>query len=89
MTKAHRRDEEGAPLRPVGIALAAVVAGLGAGASASEEASPKAPLVPSHDKTFYFDPTNHPSFEEDPDFIVESSEPIEPLRGQQQDLFKR
>jgi hypothetical protein len=77
----HPKRED-LPLRPVGLALAAVVAGLGAGKSQPAEARPHAPLEPStHGKTYFVDPTNHPGFEEDPEMVVGPSDPVEPLRN--------
>lgn len=74
------RDE--LPLRPVGLALAAVVAGLGAGKAQAVEAPMRAPLEPSsQEKTFCVDPTNHPGFEEDSELIVGPSAPVTPLRN--------
>jgi hypothetical protein len=90
---AGRADEQGAatmssakrdelPLRPVGLALAAVVAGLGAGKATGAEAPLRAPLEPGNqEKMFFIDPTNHPGFEEDPDLVVGPSEPVAPLGG--------
>ncbi len=82
-----RRDD--LTLRPVGVALAAVVAGLGVGKAAPVEARVHAPLEPAaHDKTYVVDHTNHPGFEEDPDMIVGPSAPVAPLGNLQGDLFK-
>ncbi|MBL8530500.1 MAG: hypothetical protein JNK94_02090 [Hyphomonadaceae bacterium] len=93
MKHAHPKRDELPALRPVGLALAAVVAGLGAGrAEAAEPARAHAPLEPAtQEKTYVVDPTNHPGFEEDPDMIVGASAPVEPLRNAppQGDLFKR
>ena len=82
MRKSHPRTEDQSPLRPVGVALAAVVASLGAGKAAPAEARSSAPpLEPTNqEKTFVLDPTNHPAFEEDPTMVVGRSEPVEPLR---------
>lgn len=81
MTKSHPKREEALPLRPVGAALAAVVAGLGAAKAQAAEAPAPAPLEPAtQQKTYVVDPTNHPSFEEDPDMVVGQSDPVEPLR---------
>lgn len=81
MTKSHPKREEQNPLRPVGVAFAAVVAGLGAGKAAAIETQPRAPLEPvSQEKSYVVDPTNHPGFEEDPDMIVGPSEPVAPFR---------
>ena len=78
MLKSHPRKEE-QTLRPVGIALAAVVAGLSAGKAAAVEAH--APLEPiATEKTYVVDPTNHPGFEEDADMVIGRSEAVEPLR---------
>lgn len=80
MTKSHPRREDPIPLRPVGLALAAVVAGLGAGKAQAAETRAGAPLEPAtQEKTYVVDPTNHPGFEEDPDMVVGRSEPVEPL----------
>lgn len=82
MSKSHPKREEATPLRPIGLALAAVVAGIGAGnAPVTAEARPHAPLEPvSQHETYRADPTNHPGFEEDPDMVVGASEPVAPLR---------
>ncbi len=81
MTKSHPKREEPLPLRPVGLALAAVVAGLGAAQAQAAEAPPRAPLEPAtQEMTYALDPTNDPGFEEDPDIVVGQSEPVEPLR---------
>lgn len=80
MTKSHPKREELNPLRPVGVAFAAVVAGLGAGKAEAVETRAYAPLEPSgQSNTYVVDPTNHPSFEEDPDMIVGPSEPVAPF----------
>jgi hypothetical protein len=81
MTKSHpKKTEDAAPLRPVGLALAAVVAGLSAGKATPVEARANAPLEPTTQaKTFAVDPTNHPGFEEDPDMVVGASDPVEPF----------
>ncbi len=79
MKNAKREDLS---LRPVGLALAAVVAGLGAGKAQAVEVSARAPLDPStHEKTYVIDPTNHPGFEEDPEMIVGPSTPVAPFRN--------
>jgi hypothetical protein len=79
--KAQPRRDEQSPLRPVGAALAAVVAGLSAGKAAAVESRASAPLEPTvQEKTYVIDPTNHPGFEEDPEMIVGRSEPVEPLK---------
>jgi hypothetical protein len=79
MAKSHPKKEE-QTLRPVGIALAAVVAGLGAGKAAPAEARAHAPLEPlANEKTYVLDHTNHPGFEEDADMVVGPSAPVTPL----------
>lgn len=81
MRKSHPKREDLNPLRPVGVALAAVVAGLGAAKAAPAEARTAAPLDPaSHEKTYVVDPTADPRFEDDPDFIDGPSAPVTPLR---------
>lgn len=78
--KTHPKREE-LSLKPVGYALAAVVAGLAAGKAQAVATKPHAPLEPtSQAKTYVADPTNHPGFEEDPNMVVGASEPVEPLR---------
>lgn len=79
MLKSHPRKEE-QTLRPVGIALAAVVAGLSGGKAAPADAHVHAPLEPAANGTTYFvDPTNHPGFEEDPNMILGPSTPVAPF----------
>jgi hypothetical protein len=78
--KTHLKREE-LSLKPVGFALAAVVAGLGAGRAQAAETPVRAPLEPtSQENTYVVDPTNHLGFEEDPNMVVGPSEPVEPLR---------
>ncbi len=67
-------------LRPVGMALAAVVAGLGAGKAQAVEARVHAPLEPAGQGHMYvLDHTNHPGFEEDASMVVGRSEPVAPF----------
>ncbi len=76
-----RPKHEELSLKPVGFALAAVVAGLGAGKAQAVSTPTRAPLQPTNQaKTYVVDPTNHPGFEEDPNMVVGPSEPVEPLR---------
>ncbi len=78
--KAQPRRDEPSALRPVGVALAAGVAGLSAGKAAAVETPARAPLEPTaQEKTYAVDPTNHPGFEEDPDMVVGPSEPVAPF----------
>ena len=80
MTKHLKREEQGLTLKPVGLALAAVVAGLGAGKAQAVEARPHAPLKPAaQGNTYFVDPTNHPGFEEDADMVVGQSTPVAPF----------
>jgi hypothetical protein len=80
MSKTRSTNEDMAPLRPVGLALAAVVAGLGVGVGKAEAAPVRAPLEPvGQDKTFVLDHTNHLGFEEDSSMVVGASEPVEPF----------
>jgi hypothetical protein len=80
MRKSHPKHEDAASLHPVGLALAAVVAGLGAGKVTPVEARAHAPLEPAaRGNTFVVDPTNHPGFEEDPEMVVGASEPVAPF----------
>lgn len=80
MLRSHPKKEEQTTLRPVGIALAAVVAGLGAGKAVAAEPRVHAPLEPaSNEKAYVVDPTNHPGFEEDPEMILGPSTPVAPL----------
>jgi hypothetical protein len=78
--KAQPRRDDAAPLRPVGVALAAVVAGLSAGKAAAVETPARAPLEPTTQaKTYVVDPTNHAGFEEDAEMVIGRSEPVAPL----------
>lgn len=80
MTKTLKREEQAMALKPVGLAFAAVVAGLGAGKAEAAEPRVHAPLEPSAQaKTYFVDPTNHAGFEEDPDMIVGPSAPVTPF----------
>lgn len=74
------KKSEDLQLRPVGFALAAVVAGLGAGKAQAQDMPVRAPLEPSvQGNTYSVDPTNHPGFEEDSDMIVGPSAPVAPF----------
>lgn len=78
--KTHPKRDDTSSLRPVGVAFAAVMAGLGAGKAAPAEARVHAPLEPAaQDHTYVVDPTNHPGFNEDPTMIVGRSEPVAPF----------
>jgi hypothetical protein len=80
MTKTLKREEQALPLKPVGLAFAAVVAGLGAGKAEAQQTRVHALLEPSaQSNTYVVDPTNHPGFDEDPGMIVGASEPVAPF----------
>ena len=80
MSKSHQNRGEAMPLRPVGLALAAVVAGLSAGKAQAADNSPRAPLEPTAQATTYVvDPTNHAGFEEDASMVVGRSAPVAPF----------
>ena len=80
MLRSHPKKEDQSTLRPVGIALAAVVAGLSTGKAAAVETHVHAPLEPvANEKTYVVDPTNHPGFEEDPTMVIGQSEPVAPF----------
>lgn len=82
MSKSHPKRDDANPLRPVGLAFAAVVAGLGAAKAPPAEARTNAPLEPTaQEKRMVIDPTNHPGFEEDASMVVGASEPVAPLRN--------
>ena len=79
MTKNSKREEQ-MPLRPVGFALAAVVAGIGVAKAEAEAPRVHAPLEPAtQEKTYFVDPTNHAGFEEDPEMILGPSTPVAPF----------
>jgi len=79
--KTHLKREDLAPaLKPVGLAMAAVVAGLGVAKAEDAEPRAHAPLEPAgQSHTYVADPTNHPGFEEDADMVVGASEPVAPF----------
>lgn len=80
MSKSHPKHDGDLTLRPVGFALAAVVAGLGAGKAQAVAPGVHAPLEPaSQANTYFVDPTNHPGFEEDPSMVIGPSEPVAPF----------
>ncbi len=81
--KGNKRGDETSALKPVGLALAAVVAGIGVGkADSTTEPRAHAPLEPAgHANTYFLDPTNHPGFEEDPNLVFGESAPAAVLLG--------
>jgi hypothetical protein len=77
---AQPKRDDAAHLRPVGVALAAVVAGLSAGKAAAVETPARTPIEPAvQAKTYVADPTNHPGFEEDAEMVVGATEPVAPF----------
>ena len=64
MSRTDRMRNEAA-LKPIGVALAAVVAGLGAGnqAQASELRTAPPPTPTPQERTHYVDPTAHPGYD--------------------------
>ncbi|MBI1251027.1 MAG: hypothetical protein GC189_06125 [Alphaproteobacteria bacterium] len=72
MSMQRRQDDKA--LKPVGLALAAVVAGIAAPAGA-HGALVEQPLTRAHAD----DPSNHAGFEEDASMIVGRSAPVEPF----------
>ncbi len=90
--KSNGNRDEGS-FKPMGIALAAVVAGLGTHAQAKAPEPPRIdPMAPAEQaKVHFVDPTNHPGFEQDETMIVGASEPVEPFaeapKPKQKDLF--
>jgi hypothetical protein len=96
MTNRNDRIQAQAPLRPIGVALAAVVAGIGV-AKAEAAPAPRGADVfapqDSHSRMLVADPTNHPDFERDDSLILGESAPVEPFSAvapaakKQGDLF--
>ncbi|MDX2238858.1 MAG: hypothetical protein NW203_14940 [Hyphomonadaceae bacterium] len=80
------RMREEQALKPVGLALAAVMAGLAGQAHALEPAAPEAQT-----RVFADDETNHPGADQDPTMILGPSAPVEPFAERpapaQGDLF--
>ncbi len=70
------RMREDQALKPVGLAFAAVVAGL-SGQHAAVAAEPGVDLEKT--RAFAVDPTNNPGFEEDSAMILGPSAPVEPF----------
>jgi hypothetical protein len=75
----HPKKEDLLPLRPVGLALAAVVAGLGAGQAQAQMAK-NAPLEPrAQSQSFAPDPANTADDQQDGELLVGPSEPVAPF----------
>lgn len=91
MKNDRTRDE--VTFKPMGLALAAVVAGLGTNAQAKAPEAPRLdPMAPAEQANVHFvDPTNHAGFEQDDSMILGPSEPVEPFaaapKAKQKDLF--
>jgi len=76
-------------LKPIGVTLAAVVAGLGAGGHAQAETHAGVPLEPTTQaRTHYVDPTADPEFGAE---LLGPSEPVAPFSEPQRqaELFDR
>lgn len=85
---------QGLGMKPIGVAFAAVVAGLGAQAHEEAKAAPAhEPREPSgRAQAHRIDPTNHPGFEQDDSMILGPGEAVEPFAEapakRQGDLFE-
>jgi hypothetical protein len=78
----HPKRDDQLTLKPVGLALAAVVAGLGAAKAQPVDIRPTRPLEPNaHTQTYVADPTNAPGYDEDADLIVGPSDAVAPFGG--------
>jgi hypothetical protein len=78
----HPNRDDQLTLKPVGLALAAVVAGLGAAKAQPVDNRPSLPLEQNaHAQNYVADPTNAPGYDEDPDMIVGPSDPVAPFGG--------
>jgi hypothetical protein len=92
-----KRSERGmsgmsdAPLRPIGLAMSAVVAGLSAQAGVAAAQVGTAPAPAARERAHVIDPSNDPRREEDASLILGPSAPIEPFadapQAEQSDLF--
>jgi hypothetical protein len=75
-------------LRPIGLAMSAVMAGLSAQAAS---AAPVAPAPAPRAQAHFVDPSNDPRHEEDASLILGPSAPVEPFaeapKAKQADLF--
>jgi len=76
----HPKRDEHLTLKPVGLALAAVMAGLGAAKAQPVAVRPTLPLEPNaHTQTYVADPTNAPGYDEDAELVVGPSDPVAPF----------
>ena len=76
----HPNRDDQLTLKPVGLALAAVVAGLGPAKAQVVESQLTLPLEPNaHAQAYVADPTNAPGYEQDDDMIVGPSAPVAPF----------
>lgn len=76
----HPKRDEYLTFKPAGLALAAVVAGIGAARAQPVDNHPSLPLAPTaHTQTYVADPTNVPGYGEDPDMILGPSTPLAPF----------
>ena len=76
----HPKRDEHLTLKPVGFALAAVVAGLSAAKAQPLDIRPTQPHEPNaHTETYVADPTNAPGYDEDANLVVGPSDPVAPF----------
>ena len=94
--RGNRAERDEAALKPIGFAVAAIVAGVGAQAQAEPAMEAPQALQPDakeNVRTHYVDHTNHPGFEQDDTLVLGPSEPVEPFgapvvaKQKQGDLF--
>jgi hypothetical protein len=82
MSNRNDRTRDESPLRPIGVALAAVVAGIGiAKGEAVQRFAPSEPFAPqdSRARMHVVDHTNHADFERDDSLFLGPSEAVEPF----------
>jgi len=83
MRRNNERPEHvsGQMMKPIGLAFAAVVAGLGAQAHEEAPAAPALePYTPTpHTQAHRIDPTNHAGFDQDDSMVLGPSEAVEPF----------
>jgi len=76
----HPKRDEYLTFKPAGLALAAVVAGIGAAKAQPVDNRPTLPVEPNAvSQTYVADPTNAAGYEQDDDMIVGPSEPTAPF----------
>ena len=78
----HSKRDEQLTFKPAGLALAAVVAGLGAAKAQPLDSAPSLPREPNaHAQTYAADPTNAPGYGQDDEMILGPSTPVAPFSG--------